>query len=184
MALIQVKNRSTGTLVYKIPEDGIRREFAPGEVKRIESSEFEKLAYQSGGRELIARYLILVDEESLDNLGIHREPEYYMTEPAVIELMKEGSLDEFLDCLDHAPSGVIDLVIKYATELPLSDMNKVKALKEKTGFDALSALKHVEEEKASTTEATSTAPTGEKRRVAADNSKYKKVTPKPAAKKE
>lgn len=176
--LLQVKNRSTGTLVYRIPEDGIRREFAPGEVKRIDSSEFEKLAYQSGGRELIASYLLIVGEEVLDNLGIQREPEYYMTENAIIELMKNGSLDEFLDCLDHAPSGVIDLIIKFAVELPLSDMNKVNALKEKTGFDSLAALKHVEEEKASAASADTKPAQSSTRRVAADKNKYKIVTPK------
>lgn len=131
MSLITVKNRSTGTLVYRIPEDGIRREFAPGEVKKIDSKEFEKLAYQTGGRDLIADYMILVSEEVLDELNIHREPEYYMNEHNIIDLMKNGSLDEFLDCLEHAPRGVIDLIIKFAVELPLADMNKVSALKEK-----------------------------------------------------
>lgn len=75
--------------------------------------------------------MILVSEEVLDELNIHREPEYYMNEHNIIDLMKNGSLDEFLDCLEHAPRGVIDLIIKFAVELPLADMNKVSALKEK-----------------------------------------------------
>ena len=35
-----VKNRSASVVVYVIPEEGIRREFMPGESKRIEKSEF------------------------------------------------------------------------------------------------------------------------------------------------
>ena len=34
-----------------------------------------------------------------------------------------------------------------SVQIPLTDLNKRKALKEKTGFDVDSALKHVEEEK-------------------------------------
>ena len=37
-----VKNRSASMVVYKIPEDGIRREFAPGESKKIKYAELEK----------------------------------------------------------------------------------------------------------------------------------------------
>ena len=33
--MYNVKNRSTSMVVYKIPETNLRREFAPGETKRI-----------------------------------------------------------------------------------------------------------------------------------------------------
>ena len=33
--MLTVKNRSASRIVYKIPENNIRREFAPGEVKVI-----------------------------------------------------------------------------------------------------------------------------------------------------
>ena len=42
--LYDVKNRSASMVVYKIPEDGIRREFAPGESKKIKFGELEKLS--------------------------------------------------------------------------------------------------------------------------------------------
>ena len=41
-----VKNRSASTVVYKIPESNLRREFAPGETKQIPFGELEKLTYQ------------------------------------------------------------------------------------------------------------------------------------------
>jgi hypothetical protein len=61
--------------------------------------------------------------------------------------MENGSLDEFLDMLDFAPIGVMDLVKKFAVSLPLNDIPKRRALKEKTGFDVNAALTHIEEER-------------------------------------
>ena len=143
-----VKNRSASRVFYKIPEDNIRREFNPGETKRISFEELEKLSYQSGGRELMANFLQIQSVEATENLGIHTEPEYNMTEDQIIDLIKTGSLDAFLDCLDFAPVGVIDLLKKYSVSIPLADYDKRQALKEKTGFDVDVALKNVLAEKA------------------------------------
>ena len=143
-----VKNRSTSMVVYKIPEDGIRREFAPGESKRIKYAELEKLSYQSGGRALMANFLQIVDEDVTNNLNIHTENEYYMSEEQIIELIKNGPLDAFLDCLDYAPVGVIDLLKKYAVSLPMNDIKKRQALLEKVGFDVTKAIEMNEAEKA------------------------------------
>jgi hypothetical protein len=78
------------------------------------------------------------------------EPEYHMTERDVVGLIKTGSLDAFLDALDFAPVGVIDLIKKLSVEIPLMDMAKRNALKAKTGFDVDAALRHIEEEKEDT----------------------------------
>lgn len=143
-----VKNRSASMVVYRIPEDGIRREFAPGESKKIGYSELEKLSYQSGGRALMANFLQIEDESVTDNLNIRTEAEYYMSEDQIVDLIKNGSLDAFLDCLDYAPVGVIDLLKKYAVSIPMNDIQKRKALKEKTGFDVDVAIRNMEAEKA------------------------------------
>lgn len=138
--LYTVKNRSASMVVYKIPEEGIRREFAPGESKKIKYSELEKLSYQSGGRALMANFLQITDESVTENLNIHTEAEYYMSEEQIAELIQSGSQDAFLDCLDYAPVGVIDLLKKYAVSLPMTDINKREALKKKTGFDVDKAI--------------------------------------------
>lgn len=143
-----VKNRSSSMVVYSIPEDGIRREFAPGETKRITFGELEKLTYQSGGKIVLNSYLQVTDAEVQDELNIHVEPEYFMDEAQVVNLLKNGSLDEFLDCLDFAPVGVIDLVKDISTKLPLTDYEKRKALKDKLGFDIDKAISNIEAEKA------------------------------------
>ena len=143
-----VKNRSASTVVYKIPEDGIRREFAPGETKKISFKELEKLSYQSGGRTLMANFLQIREEKVTEELNINPENEYYMSEEQIVELLRSGSLEAFLDCLDYAPVGVIDLVKKFAVSLPLNDVEKRTALANKTGFDVARALEHIREEKA------------------------------------
>ena len=145
-----VKNRGAGHVSYKIPEDGVRRSFAPGETKEISYAELEKLTFQPGGMVILTNYLQIMEQDALKSFGIHAEPEYHMSEQDVANLIKTGSLDAFLDALDFAPTGVIDLIKKLSVEIPLVDMNKRKALKEKTGFDVDSALRHIEEEKEDT----------------------------------
>ena len=146
--MYNVKNRSASTVVYKIPESNLRREFAPGETKRIPFGELEKLTYQQVGREMLEQFLQMVDEAVTTDLNVHREVEYDMSEEQVKDLLLSGSLDAFLDALDFAPIGVIDLIKSMAVKLPLTDLNKRKALKDKTGFDVDKALVHIEEEKA------------------------------------
>ena len=77
--------------------------------------------------------------------------------------MQTGSIEEFLDCLDFAPPGVIDLIKKLSVSLPLADIQKRQALKTKTGFDCDAALKHVMEEKEDDGENTILKTTGERR---------------------
>lgn len=143
-----VKNRSASRVVYRIPEEGIRREFGPGESKQLSYAELEKLSYQPGGLALMTNFLQVQSVEVTRNLGVHTEPEYNMSEQQIINLIRTGSLDAFLDCLDFAPIGVIDLLKKYAVSVPLADYEKRKALKEKTGFDVDAALKNIAAEKA------------------------------------
>lgn len=145
--MYNVKNRSSSVVVYRIPETNIRREFAPGEVKRIPFGELEKLTYQDGGRELLENFLQILEEEVTSDLNLNREPEYNMSEQQIVDLLKNGSLDAFLDALDFAPIGVIDLIKSFSVSLPLTDIDKRKALKSKTGFDVDNALRHIEEEK-------------------------------------
>lgn len=140
--IYNVKNRSTGVAIYRIPEDNIRREFAPGETKRIAFGELEKLTYQPGGTELLTNFLQILDQEPTTTLNIHRELEYDMSEEQVKELILNGSIDEFLDALDFAPIGVIDLIKSYSVSLPVADLAKRQALKAKLGFDVDSAIKH------------------------------------------
>ena len=174
-----VTNRSASVVVYSIPEDNIKREFQPGETKKIRHTELEKLSYQTGGLLLINNYFLVKSEEAIKELGIPTEPEYFMTEKEVIDLIKNGSIDAWLDCLDFAPHGVIEMIKKLSVSVPLNDYEKRRALKDKTGFDVDAAIKHVEEEREEDNEL-SKAPT--KRRVKTEEpvaqSSARRTTPK------
>jgi hypothetical protein len=95
-----------------------------------------------------------------------------------VELLKAGTQDEFLDCLDYAPVGVIDLIKKFAVSLPLTDYDKRQALKAKTGFDVDEAIKNQNAEKTeeegtnTTTSATTEIPAGRR----TSGSKYNVVS--------
>lgn len=143
--MFTVVNRSAGKVIYRIPEKNIRREFAPGETKIIGFDELMALSYQPGGREMMVQYLQIKEDKALQAVGIKPQPEYFMTEGQIVDLLKTGSLEAFLDCLDFAPSGVLDLVKKWALKLPLNDYEKRQALKKKTGYDVDAALKQQEE---------------------------------------
>jgi len=167
--LVIVENRTAGKIIYQIPDRHIRRELAPRQAIRVTKDEIEALSYTSGGLDLIRNHLLVKDEQVLDNLNIHREPEYYMTADKVVQLLKNGSLDEFLDALDFAPEGVIEMIKDLSVQLPLNDYSKRQALKEKTGFDVDSAITHDQENKASDGEA-----------VVAEPKKVRRVQQNPA----
>lgn len=141
--IYNVRNRSAGMVVYRVPEMNVRRVFQPGEVKRISHEELEALSFRPGGKELMQEYLQIKNAELLEEMNIHAEPEYYMDEEHVKDLLINGSLDAFLDALDFAPEGVIDMIKDLSVSLPLGDYNKRQALKQKFGFDIDAAIKHM-----------------------------------------
>ena len=141
-----VKNRSASVVVYSIPEDGIRRSFAPGETKKISYQELEKLTYQAGGMNILTRFLQVQSDDVIKSFNMRVEPEYYMSEQDVAHLITSGSLDAFLDALDFAPTGIIDLIKKFSISIPLVDPAKREALKKKTGFDVEAALRNIRAE--------------------------------------
>ena len=158
-----VKNVSAGIVGYKIPELGLRREYVAGEVKKnISYDELEKLSYQPGGRELLANYLQIVDKVVLQDLGVPTEPEYFYSEEKIKEIMTKGTLDEFLDLLDFAPIGRLDLIKKFAVSLPLTDTTKIEAVLKATGFDVSKAIAMDKADKAAEVAAPTT---GRQRRV-------------------
>lgn len=144
--MYNVKNRSAGRVVYTITESGVRREFAPGEVKSISAEELEQLSFQPGGREIMSHFLQIQSQAVIENLGLLVEPEYNMTDEQIKDLILTGSLDEFLDCLDFAPIGAIDLLKAYCISLPITDYEKRQALKTKLNFDVDKAIENLKDD--------------------------------------
>lgn len=146
--MVKVTNRDNGSVGYSIPDLGnLHRSFASGETKEIPMEELRKLSYISGGKVILKQYLVIDNPEAVEELLGEVEPEYYYNEDRVKDLLLNGSLDELMDCLDFAPEGTINLVQKLAVDLKLNDIQKRKAITEKTGFNIDSAveIKEIEE---------------------------------------
>lgn len=150
---VQVRNRSNRVVIYHVDDMHVRREFAPGETKIIPVEELMALSQKAGGAYIIRNSLFIQDAPTVKEMPMKVEPEYYLDDKGVIDLLKNGSVDALLDCLDFAPGGVIELVKKYAVDLPITDTRKIKAIQEKTGFKVDLALKHKEELAAEAAEA-------------------------------
>ena len=143
---MKVRNRSTSTVGYTVPDLHVNRTFVPGEIKEIPQTELEALVQQPGGRVILTEYL-QVSRDDIKKLDVlEPEQEYFYSEEDVKNIMKFGTQDEFLDMLDFAPAGVMDMIKDYAVTLPLTDLYKVEALKKKTGFDSAKALENLANE--------------------------------------
>ncbi|HAH18714.1 MAG TPA: hypothetical protein DCL29_06890 [Eubacterium sp.] len=151
--IVRVQNRDFGKVGYGIPDLNLHREFQPNEVKDITFEELFKLMQTPGGDYIINNYLIIYDEEVISELLNNVEPEYYYTEEQVKELMLNGSLDEFEDCLNFAPKGVIDLIKEIAVQLPLNDVAKRDLILKKTGFSVANAIELIKTDDVVVTEA-------------------------------
>ena len=175
-AIYSVKNRSASTVIYSIPEmNNLRREFRPGEIKSVTGSELIQLSYRPGGRRIIENYLLINNEEVLDGLNMEVEPEYKLDEAGVVKLLKDGSEDQLIDCLNFAPEGVKDLVKAVALAMPLNDLNKCKIIKDMLGYDVL-FVRSTNEQIAKESGAEATPAPAKKRRVASTSSATKQTT--------
>ena len=138
---IKVTNRDNGSVGYTIPDLGnMHRVFESGETKEVTINELEKLSWIPGGMNILKNYLIIDNQEAINYLLGDVEPEYSYTNEDIKNLLTIGTIEQFEDCLDFAPEGVINLLKKYAVELRLNDVRKREILKAKTGFDVTSAI--------------------------------------------
>lgn len=184
--LISVRNRNNGSTGYSIPDRNITRLWnVPGEIKNIPFAELQSLQYVPGGEYILENLLIVEDDEALNALNMHVEPEYKYTEEDIKNILlsvDNDSLDRLEDFLNFSPAGGIDLAQKLAVELEIPDTRKRKMISEKTGLNIDNAImiNHMmndddsEEEKAAAPKR-KTTPLGEEKKSAAP---VRKTTPK------
>lgn len=141
--IIKVLNRDNGAVCYSIPEmNGLTRIFQAGEVKEVTFEELQKLSYIPGGSDLLKDSLVIMNNDiAISELIGHVEPQYSYTKQDILHLLKQGSLDELLDCLDFAPQGVKELVKTLSVEMPLNDVAKREAILDKLGFNVDNAIR-------------------------------------------
>lgn len=138
--LVVVRNRNNGTTGYKIYDTGVRRRFAVGETKRIPLEELKALQYTPGGDYILKNLLIVENKGALEDLNMEVEPEYFYTEAKIKELLYNSNMDAFLDFLDFAPAGAIEVAKQMAVEEKIPDSRKREAITKKTGFNIDNAI--------------------------------------------
>lgn len=139
---VDVTNRKschTGYTIedYNLQGGHLTRNFAPGETKTVTVGELQSLLSTEGGRACFNDYLVIKDKDILEYLtnGEEIEPEYFYGDDEIKHIILEGTLDEFEDCLNFAPAGVIDRIKQLALELEMPDARKRKILLNKTGYN-------------------------------------------------
>lgn len=138
--LIDVRNRNNGTTGYTLPDSNVRRFFSPGEVKKIPFDELQSLQYADGGDYILKNLLVVEDKEALEKLNMSVEPEYFYNEQKIREMLFNAEMDAFLDFLDYAPEGAIEIAKDIAVKEQIPDTRKRKAISEKTGFNIDNAI--------------------------------------------
>ena len=140
--MVKVTNRSRGSVSYTIPDMGnLQRKFAYGETKMIPAEEIRKLDWTPGGHVLLRDHLIIEDANLVEEILHEVEPEYNYTEDKIKDILLNGSMDEFMDTLDFAPEGVINLMKDLAVKLEIPDVRKRIAISEKTNSSVDNAIK-------------------------------------------
>ena len=169
--IIKVTNRTRSSVGSRIEDMNLRRTFAPGETKEITYEELKKLSYKYGGQVILQDCLVLDNEAAVAELLGTVEPEYYYSPEKVKEVLLNGSYEAFLDCLDFAPDGVLNLIKDYAVRYNLNDIQKREAILKKTGFNVTKAIEINQLSATAEEEPTKT------RRVAVDNNNATPASP-------
>lgn len=138
---VKITNRDSGTASYVVQDmNNLSRFFNRGETKEVTFEELRQLSNSTGGRILLQECFLIHDKEVVRELLGEVDPEYNYTEENVESLLLNGSLDQLLDCLDFAPSGVLEIVKDKAVSLKINDIAKREAIKDKLGFDVTKAI--------------------------------------------
>lgn len=134
--IVEVHNLVDHMVVYKIDEDHIRREFAPGETKKIPAKELRKLYYTSGGDTLLKDFISVKNAELASEFGVSADTiEYNWTIQDIDKALVTDPIEVLLDALDFAPEGIKETIVDRAVALKINNMDKRQAILDKTGQD-------------------------------------------------
>lgn len=146
-ALIEVYNNSTGSVSFYSNIARIKRSWdKPDIVKKIAFEELRELVGEAGGYDLLVEVLLIKDNSARLELGLPMNPEYLMGDKEVAEAL-DKPLNEFKNIVEIAPKPVVEKMAMKAIETELSDINKMDAIKEKTGIDVLSAIREAQDDR-------------------------------------
>lgn len=166
--IVQVRNLVDHIVVIPDKEMHRKYSFQPYEVKKIAEEDLRRLAYQPGVVYLFRNSLCIEDKDLAEEFGVTTdsyEHEYQWTQEDIDKCLTEGSLDELLDALDLAPEGIVDTLVQRAVDLKVNDINKRKAILDKTGKNVTSMIDLTEQYNTATGVEEKTESTSKRRRT-------------------
>lgn len=141
--LVTVENMVGHDVSYIITSLGIRRKLMPGVPFQVKAQELRALFAEPGGEVLLRNYLRVGNKNLQREFGVPADQvEYNWTVKDVDDVLLNKPEEYLLDALDFAPEGIIDLIEKRAIELELPNMNKRKAIMNKTGVNITKSIEN------------------------------------------
>lgn len=145
--MISVQNKVNATVVYQIPDlNNLVRTFRHNEIKKVPMDELRRLGNVPGGEITLKHYLYIDNREAVEELLGEVDPEYFYTDADIKTLLTTGSLEQFEDFLNFAPTGLKDTLKDMAVEIQVNDVKKRLMIKKYLGFDVSKAIELVREE--------------------------------------
>lgn len=142
--LVEIKNMTNGTLVYKVPALNVRREFLPGMSKKIKYDELQEALLDNGIRTMFRlNYLACTNKKDGVDLEIYepdQDVDTMLDAAHLTNLLKSGKNSEIYLVMKKATKPEQDKIISILVKERISDTSIVKWCKDFFHYDLLSAL--------------------------------------------
>lgn len=139
---VQVSNMTDHEIGYSLTS-GVKRYIRPGVSIAVSAKELRDLRAESGGEAMIHDFLRIENKSMRKEFGIDDDLiEYDWTQKDVDDVLLNKEIDYLLDALDYAPAGIVDMIKTRAIELEIPNMNKRKAIQDKTGVNITSCIEN------------------------------------------
>lgn len=141
--LVTIENMVGHDVSYIVSSLGVRRKLMPGVPFQVTAKELRALYGEPGGEVMIRSFIRVKNEQLQREFGIPADQvEYNWTVKDVDDVLLNKEEDYLLDALDFAPEGIVDLILQRAIELELPNMNKRKAIMNKTGVNITKSIEN------------------------------------------
>lgn len=140
--LVEIQNKTRGSLVYSIPALRVRRELLPNMKLRVPYDEIQESICDYGVRKMFELgYLICTARNDSDDLGL-TEPESALsdTTDSIEDIFKSGDKSKIYLLFKNANKGEQDDIINYLVSSHTYDNTIVSWCKKFFDYDLLAAL--------------------------------------------
>lgn len=152
--LVTIKSTISAPVGLIVPSHNFKRQWTGANtVHKIPFGTLQEIYYDPGAQYLFNSGILAIDDMDVKiALGMEEEGTVEPTKVIALTparqnfLLRKADAKEFEDALEELSKEQIDELAKKATLLKIADMNKLKALGDKTKTDLISFIRENEEE--------------------------------------